>query len=399
MSPDSKAPSQDSAAWEVDAAVTSVAPNSRSRAKAQANTQAQAQGRARRGSRACVALDGTGGDNQNTRAVVDAVRFAMAMYPQLDLIIFGSSQLEHDLAKAGIKEDRYQFRMAQQTIPQDECPRDVLKYYRNAAMVQAMLSVQSGEADSMISSGGTGPLVCVARHILGVQHLSERRMEHKERIAMQLGLSAKGAAAFIRGGAVRPCFSARIPVGPQRFALMLDLGANATCTPSGLYDFACLGSECAKISLELPSPRVAILNVGTELGKGNALVQQAREYIEQDRSLQYVGFIEGNRIFRNDADVIVTDGFTGNVALKAAEGVADIYGSSGGMKRFFSKMARPEWLLPWQYNGSVLLGVNGVVVKSHASAGVEAFAVAVVEAARAAQASLAENMQRRLSKD
>ena len=115
--------------------------------------------------------------------------------------------------------------------------------------------------------------------------------------------------------------------------------------------------------------------------------------------LQYVGFIEGNRIFRNDADVIVTDGFTGNVALKAAEGVADIYGSSGGMKRFFSKMARPEWLLPWQYNGSVLLGVNGVVVKSHASAGVEAFAVAVVEAARAAQASLAENMQRRLSKD
>ena len=180
---------------------------------------------------------------------------------------------------------------------------------------------------------------------------------------------------------------------------MLDLGANATCTPSDLYDFACLGSECAKISLELPSPRVAILNVGTELGKGNALVQQAREYIEQDRSLQYVGFIEGNRIFRNDADVIVTDGFTGNVALKAAEGVADIYGSSGGMKRFFSKMARPEWLLPWQYNGSVLLGVNGVVVKSHASAGVEAFAVAVVEAARAAQASLAENMQRRLSKD
>ena len=103
------------------------------------------------------------------------------------------------------------------------------------------------------------------------------------------------------------------------------------------------------------------------------------------------------RIFNDDADVIVTDGFTGNVALKAAEGVANLYANSAGMKKFFAKMARPDWLLPWQYNGSVLLGVNGIVVKSHGAAGKEAMAVAMVEAARAAQANLASKMQEALS--
>ena len=345
--------------------------------------------------RSCVALDGTGGDHRDTRSVVDAVRFAMAMYPQLYLIIFGSNQLQDDLLKAGVDTKRYEFRLAQQSIPQDESPRSVLKNFPLAAMVKALECVRSGEADSMISSGGTGPLVTLARHILGVQHLGPKRIAHKEKICSELGHGSWSA----HGGKVRPCFAARIPVGPNRFALMMDLGANATCSAADLYDFACLGNECAKISLEVDSPRVAILNVGTELGKGNALVHEAREFIEQDRSLQYVGFIEGNRIFRDDADVIITDGFTGNVALKAAEGVADLYSSSGGMKKFFGKLARPQWLLPWQYNGSVLLGVNGLVVKSHASAGHEALAVAVVEAARAAHASLAVNMQRRLESD
>lgn len=354
--------------------------------------------------RSCVALDGTGGDHRDTRAVVDAVRFAMAMYPQLDLIIFGSSQLEQDLLKAGIKKERYEFRLAQQTIPQDESPRMVLKNYQHAAMVQALACVRDGEADSMISSGGTGPLVTLARHMLGVQHLGPKRTALKARIAQELGYSpaqvrAAGETGGREGSAVRPCFAARIPVGSNRFALMLDLGANASCQPWDLYDFACLGHACARISLEIDSPRISLLNVGTELGKGNRFVHQARDFMAADRSLQFTGFIEGNRIFRDDADVIVTDGFTGNVALKAAEGVADIYASAGGMKKFFGKLARPEWLLPWQYNGSVLLGVNGLVIKSHASAGIEALAVAVVEAARAAHSELATNMQQQLLKE
>ena len=333
-----------------------------------------------------VALDGTGGDSKDTRPVVDAVRFAMTMDPSLNLIIFGSSQLKNDLERAQINSGRYEFRLAQQAIPQDEHPRSVLRNFTNSAMFRAVQCVKNGEAHSMLSGGGTGPLVTIARHLLGVQKLSPSQAKLKHRIGIP-----------VRDGQVRPCFAARIPAGPGRFALMLDLGANANCQAADLFDFACLGSAFASIALEIDSPRVALLNVGTEQDKGSVMVRQARSYLEQVRSLQFTGYIEPNRIFRDDADVIVTDGFTGNIALKAAEGVADLYASSTGVKKIFGKMARPDWLLPWQYNGSVLLGVNGLVIKSHASAGKEALAVAVVEAARAAGKSLSVRMQQHLN--
>lgn len=332
-----------------------------------------------------VALDGSGGDNKDTRPVVEAVRFAMAMYPSLYLIIFGTTQLKNDLLKAQVDVTRYEFRLAQQVIAQDEPMRSVIKNYSNSAMYKALECVKNKEADSMISSGGTGPLVTLARHLLGVQKLSAKCIKLKERNHIAS-----------RDGLVRPCFAARIPVAPERFALMMDLGANANCQSHDLYDFALLGHAFAKLSLELDSPRIALLNVGTEMGKGSMMIRQARHYLEQERAVQFTGFIEANRIFCDDADIIITDGFTGNIALKAAEGVADLYANGTGMKKFFSKMARPQWLLPWQYNGSVLLGVNGLVIKSHASAGKEALAVAVVEAAKVAHAQLSSKMQAQL---
>lgn len=332
-----------------------------------------------------VALDGTGGDSRDTLPVIEAVRFAMAIYPNLYLLIFGSSQLETDLLKGGIDTSRYEFHQAQQSIPQDADPRTVLKRYPHAAMLQAMLAVKEGQADSMISSGGTGPLVTLARHVFGVQKLSERTQQLKAKLGIP-----------VRNGAVRPCFGAKLPCGPERFALMLDLGANASCTASDLFDFAHLGAACALEYLEISNPRTAILNIGSEQGKGTPLVQQARSYLEQDKSLYCTGFIEANRIFCDEADVIVTDGFSGNIALKAAEGVAELFSNGSGLKKIVGKMARPDWLLPWQYNGSVLLGVNGLVIKSHASAGKEALAVAMVEAARSAHAGLADKIQEHL---
>lgn len=335
-----------------------------------------------------VAVDATGGDSRDTVAVVDAVRFAFAMYPKMQLIIFGSSQLQTDLIKANLDVKRYEFRLAQQSIPQDEPPRSVLKNFPNSAMYKALECLKAGEAHAMLSAGGTGPLVALARHILGVQSFGKERVSFKTK---------NGMARL--DGKVRPCFAGRIPVGPERFSIMLDLGANASCTAEDLYDFAALGAAYAKLNLGVDNPRVAILNVGTELGKGSKLVQNAKHLIEQDRSLYYTGFIEANRIFNDDADVIVTDGFTGNIALKAAEGVADLFAGTNGLKKVIGKMARPDWLLPWQYNGSLLLGVNGVVVKSHASAGKEAFAVAMVEASRAANANIAKELGEALASD
>ncbi len=310
-----------------------------------------------------IALDGTGGDNRSTNKVVGAVRFALAMNPSIHLIIYGSSELEQDLSRAGISKKNYTFRLAPQSIPQDETPRRVLTGYQRAAMRLAMLSVKEGEANAMVSSGGTGPLVTLARHILGTVDK------------------------------IRPALAKKIPAGVGRFSVMLDLGANASCSSKDLYDFARLGSAYANICLGCEAPRVSILNVGVERNKGPLVVKETRDLLDADRNLYFQGYVEADHLFSGDADVIVTDGFTGNVALKAAEGVAGILAKGPGLKRFFAKMAWPDWLLPWQYNGSPLLGVNGIVVKSHASAGDEALAVAMVEAAFASQVDLANSLK------
>lgn len=309
-----------------------------------------------------IALDGTGGDNRSTKNVVGAVRFALAMNPLIHLIVFGSTELQQDLARSGINQKSYTFRLAPQSIPQDESPRRVLSGYRHAAMRQAILSVKNGEADAVVSGGGTGPLVALSRHILGTI------------------------------GSMRPALAAKIPAGVGRFSIMLDLGANASCKIEDMHDFAILGSAYAKVALNCDSPRVAILNVGIERNKGPSQIRSLRDLLDADRSLYFQGYVEANHLFSGDADVIVTDGFTGNVALKAAEGVASIFANGPGLKRYLAKMAWPDWLLPWQYNGSPLLGVNGIVVKSHASAGDEALAVAMVEAANAVSVDLASQM-------
>lgn len=314
-----------------------------------------------------VAVDGTGGDNDSTRNIVGAALFALTLYPHLKLIIFGSEKLEDGLKKARLPDGRWEFRLAPLTIPQDETPRKVLEGYSNAAMRQAIECVKNQEADAMVSSGGTGPLVTLSRHILGT------------------------------AGKIRPALCAKMPSGPGRFSLMLDLGANSSFHSSDLYDFARLGSAAARISLNIGEPRISVLNVGSEQGKGNAVVREARDLIRENRHLYCQGFIEANRIFSGDTDVIVTDGFTGNVALKAAEGVARIFGQGAGLRKFFARLARPEWLMPWQYNGSLLLGVRGIVVKGHASAAEQSVAVAMVEAARAAEKNLSAAIEEELS--
>ena len=127
------------------------------------------------------------------------------------------------------------------------------------------------------------------------------------------------------------------------------------------------------------------------------LVKETRDLIEKDRKLNCCGFIEADKMFTDDADVIVTDGFTGNVALKAAEGVASIFLNCSGVKKFFSKLSRPEWLQPWQYNGSLLLGIDGLVIKSHASAGKESIAVALAESGKIARMNIVERIRAELN--
>lgn len=309
-----------------------------------------------------VALDGTGGDRNRLAGIPRAVGFALTMYPDMKLLVFGSQELASDLKKADLDHSRLECRIAPQSIPQDENPRRVLENYPHAAMRQAVEAVKSGEAAAVVSAGGTGPLVALSRHLLGTI------------------------------GSLHPALCARIPAGKDRYGLMLDLGANAQSSAKDLYDFARLGTAAARVLLQNSQPRTAILNIGSERGKGSELVQNAFDLISSDPRLYTEGFVEANRLFCGEADIIVTDGFSGNIALKAAEGVARIFTHGPMLKRMFAKMAWPDWLTPWQYNGSLLLGVNGIVVKSHANALQEALAVAMVEAARAAKSGLYEAM-------
>ena len=309
-----------------------------------------------------VAVDGCGGD-RGSKHIVNAVNFALTLYPYMRLIICGPVSLQEELNHGRIDGKRVEFRLSGQAIPQDAPVNEVLERYQKSSMRLALQAVQSGEAQAMVSAGGTGPLVVLARHLLGeIGHL-------------------------------RPALVARIPAGPGRHALMLDLGANAQSTAQDLTDFARLGDAAARLMLGLESPRLALLNVGTEEQKGSHVVLEAKSLLDNARELNFCGFIEADRIFRGDADVVVADGFAGNIALKAAEGVYTIFSKVPGIKRVFARLAHPDWLMPWQYNGSVLLGVNGNVIKSHANAGDDAFAVAMVEAAKAAELDLANGMR------
>ncbi len=311
-----------------------------------------------------VALDGTGGDNVDEHTVASAVRFATVMCQNLKVLCFGTQKLSRALVAEKIDPKRYEFIDAPECIPQDEDPRRVLEGYTTSSMRQAILAVREQRAQVVVSSGGTGPFVSLSRHLLGTI------------------------------GGLRPALCARVPAGVDKYSLMLDLGANALSTPKDLRDFAFLGQLAYKSLYNKSTPRVAILNVGTERNKGNALVKEARDLIEKDRAINFYGFIESDKLFTDDADVIVTDGFTGNVALKAAEGVANAFLNGKGIQKFFSKLARPDWLQPWQYNGSILLGVNGLAIKSHASAGKEAMAVALVESGKFASIDLIESIKK-----
>lgn len=314
-----------------------------------------------------IALDGTGGDNRQDHSVVKAVSFALNMCHQLHIMVFGPKSLEQELKKSNLDLERVSFRLAPQSIPQDESPRKVIEEYEQSAMKKGLYAVKNGEALAFVSGGGTGPLVSLSRHILGT--ISD----------------------------FRPALAAKIPSRKGSFSVMLDLGANATSNAQDLYGFALLGKAYAELCLNVVNPKVAILNVGSERNKGSKTIRDVRYLLESDINVNLKGYIEANKIFSGDADVIVTDGFTGNVALKSAEGVAYIFTHGDGLKKFFAKLAWPNWLTPWQYNGSPLLGVKGIVIKSHASAKDEALACAIVEAVNAVKVSLASSIEQKLS--
>ena len=263
---------------------------------------------------------------------------------------------------------------ASQVIAMDESPRTAVRRGRDSSMRVAVNLVKEGRAAACVSAGNTGALTAISHFVL-------KTVAHVERAAIMSAIpSARGHAH------------------------MLDLGANTHATPLQLTQFARMGSIVARDLYGLERPRVGLLNIGEEDIKGHEIVQAAHALLARE-PLEYVGFVEGDAIFSGEVDVVVTDGFTGNVALKTMEGLARLI-AARARKEFQASahatlagwVARPvlrrlaATLDPRQYNGACMVGLQGVVVKSHGRADATAFARAVELAAHAARGRLAAHV-------
>jgi len=322
-----------------------------------------------------IAIDAMGGDF-GPHCVVPASIACLAEYPSLHLVLVGQSPLIEDLLAQhpAVDRARLQVKHAGEVIGMDERPSQALRGKPDSSMRVALELVREGRASACVSAGNTGALMALSRYVLKTLP-----------------------------GIDRPAMVTAIPT--QRGAChLLDLGANVDCSAEHLYQFAVMGAVAAE-ALGVVGPRVALLNVGTEDIKGNQQVKLAASLLQQAKGLNYIGFIEGDGLYRGEADVVVCDGFVGNILLKSSEGLAamiaariEVLFKETLASRLVGALALPllrrlqAGLAPAQHNGASFLGLQGIVVKSHGAAGAEDFKSAI----RRALTEIQENLPQRL---
>lgn len=322
-----------------------------------------------------VAVDVMSGDRAPQERVAGALHSLEADPMLRGLLVGRPEMLEPELKKLSrALRERVQIVPASQVITMDEAPRAALKRGRDSSMRIAMNLVKEGRASACVSAGNTGALTAISHFVL-------KTIESVERAAIMSAVpSARGHTH------------------------MLDLGANTGATPFQLYQFARMGSIVARDLYGVDSPRVALLNIGEEDIKGHEVVQSAHTLLAEG-GVGYVGFVEGDGIFSGDVDVVVTDGFTGNVALKTMEGLARLIASRtreefqaslrGSLAGWIAKPVLKRLaasLDPRQYNGACMVGLKGIVVKSHGRADATAFARAVDLAAHAVRGDVTKHI-------
>ena len=313
-----------------------------------------------------IALDGMGGDAAPGIVVEGAAR-ALETQPDLAFVLFGDREmLEPLLAARPRLGERASLRHTPDAVAGDAKPGLALRQHRNSSMRLAVNAVKDGEAAAAVSAGNTGALMAMAKFVLKTLP-----------------------------GVDRPAIASVMPAR-QRPVVMLDLGANVECSSENLFQFAVMGEVFARVMLGVGKPRVALLNVGTEELKGDHVVRGAAAMLRDSRlPIDFHGFVEGNDVTEGLVDVVVTDGFTGNVALKIAEGTASLF--AGALKAAFQAggpraklgylVARPAFATlrdrfdARRYNGAMFLGLNGVVVKSHGGTDAVGFSAAIAVAA------------------
>lgn len=307
-----------------------------------------------------LSIDAMSGDHGHTVAV-RAARLALASHAELRLVLVGDEPaLKAALAANHLAgEPRVTLQHATEVVAMDELPSKALRNKKDSSMRVAIDLVKEGRAQACVSAGNTGALMATARFVL----------------KMLPGID-------------RPAIITAIP-SVDGHTYMLDLGANAECQAEQLFQFAVMGSALVTAVNGIEKPRIGLLNIGEEEIKGNEVIKQAAQLIAA-AGLNYVGFIEGDHVFLDPVDVVVCDGFTGNIALKTGEGVAKLIGkflkeefSANLLHKLAAVAAYPalknlgKRIDPRRHNGATLIGLNGTVIKSHGSTDALGFANAI----------------------
>lgn len=326
-----------------------------------------------------------GGDH-GVSVVVPAAINALKQHLNLKLILVGdqvliSSQLSS--LNISLPHERLSIVHTTQQVEMNESPTLALRNKKDSSMRVSMNLLKQGVVQAVVSAGNTGALMATAHFVL-------KTIRGIERPAIMAHMPADNTLGLVR---------------------VLDMGANVDSTPEQLIQFAMMGSVLAKAISHIDQPRVALLNIGEEEIKGNEQIKQTAELLMQNKMLNYVGFAEGNDIFKDVADVIVCDGFVGNIALKTAEGTAKFITrmmKEEFKRSFFTKFlallsfpilkALARRLDPAKYNGASLLGLKGIVVKSHGGANIKGFSSAIEHAVREIEGDVIHLIEEGISK-
>jgi glycerol-3-phosphate acyltransferase PlsX len=328
-----------------------------------------------------IAIDAMGGDS-GPAVMVAGAALALGQRSDLRFILFGDeAAIREQLGRHRNLAAAAEIVHTPDVISAEDKPSQAIRRAKTTSMGRAVAAVKSGEADAAVSAGNTGALMAMAK-------LALRTMP----------------------GIDRPALAALLPTLGENDLVMLDLGANAECDVRNLVQFAVMGAAYSRVVLDLPRPRVQLLNIGTEEQKGTDELREAAAILRSSDNpgMAFEGFIEGDKITRGDVDVVVTDGFSGNIALKSLEGTARFVGDL--LRRAFASSIRSkigyvisrsaarlmrDHLDPNNHNGAVFLGLNGLVVKSHGSANEKGVANAIGVAARMVR----EDLTRKISED
>ncbi|QIF97793.1 phosphate acyltransferase PlsX [Proteus terrae] len=333
-----------------------------------------------------IALDAMGGDF-GPRITVPACLRALASNPHLKILLVGQPDSISPLLANQNAEliSRLQVIPAEHVVANDAKPSQAIRASKGTSMRVALDLVKTGEAQACVSAGNTGVLMGLAK----------------------LRLNAID-------GIDRPALVSVLPNQKKGKTVVLDLGANVNCDSKMLVQFAVMGAVMAEEIAEIDSPKVALLNIGEEESKGLDNIREAATVLKSTPNINYIGYVEGNELLTGKTDVLVCDGFAGNVSLKTMEGVIRVFlsliksSTTENKKTSWWMKILKKWLQkrlikrfghmnPDQYNGASLLGLRGIVIKSHGGANESAFTAAIEQAVHAVERKIPERIASRLT--